>query len=195
LALLLPIYLGRDGLRVADLGFTAKPRAIDCVRAAAAGACVWMTAQALLRLGSILTGGARINVSALLDMKEAMASLGSLGLGELFGLFLPMLVMAPFIEEILYRGVVVTSLRACWGESPRKNLLTACVSGFLFAVVHGLGHPLYYGVYFLIGLAFALLYQRTRSLTAVMIAHGVFNVLPLVKFGVTGLLATLGLRA
>lgn len=193
LALLLPMNLRRDGLSVADLGFTSQPRPIDCVRAIAAGACIWLAAQALLRLGSALTGGAKVNVSALLDMKEAMGSLGSLGLGELFGLLFPMIVLAPFIEEILYRGVVITSLRACWGESPRKNLLAAGVSGFIFSIVHGLGHPFYYGVYFLIGMAFACFYQRTRSLTAVMIAHAVFNILPPVKVAIMGLLATCGM--
>lgn len=194
LALLLPIYVKLDGLSVADLGFTAKPKIADFFRAAAAGACIWLFADAMLRYAGILTGGAEINASAVEEVKTAATLLASTGLAGILCLFVPILIQAPITEEIIYRGVVIASLRASWGEGPWKNFFAAAVSGFIFAIAHGLGHRFYYGVYFLIGLAFACLYQRTRSLTAVIIAHGAFNAFPLIKPGVMGLLTICGLR-
>lgn len=194
MALLLPIHLSREGLNVTDLGFSDKPGFVEIIRAIAAGVCIWLLAYVMFRYLGILTGGAEVNAGAFKAMKEAESSLGLLGRAEFFGLFFPILIQAPLIEEIIYRGVIVTSLRACWGESAWKNFFAAAVSGLLFSIVHGLGHPLYYGVYFLIGLAFAYLYQRTRSLTSVIIAHGVYNSGFLIKMGAVWFLTTSGLR-
>jgi membrane protease YdiL (CAAX protease family) len=80
--------------------------------------------------------------------------------------------VAPFVEEITFRGIVFPSLRAAWGTAP-----ALLVSGGIFGVVHlqpTIALPLA-----LIGVALAAVFMRTRSLWSAVIAHCAFNTVSL----------------
>lgn len=85
-----------------------------------------------------------------------------------FYLFVAAVVMAPLVEETLYRGVLFRALGAklpFWGA--------AAISGVLFALVHGqLAAILPITV---IGIALAFLVRRTESLWSSAVMHGVYN--------------------
>lgn len=78
-------------------------------------------------------------------------------------------VVAPFVEEVTFRGIVFPSLRAAWGTLP-----ALLVSGVIFGVVHlqlTIAAPLA-----VIGIALALVFMRTRSLWTAIVAHCAYNI-------------------
>ena len=83
--------------------------------------------------------------------------------------------LAPVIEETIYRGCLISSFAQRWGGGPRREAAYVFASALIFAISHGLSHPLYGAVYALTGAAFALLYLSTRSLNAAILAHAVVN--------------------
>lgn len=77
-------------------------------------------------------------------------------------------IAAPVCEEILFRGFLYTALRKYWGILPSMILSAA-----LFAGVHLDG-----GGFFplmTLGLLFAFVTERTRSILPAMVAHGLWN--------------------
>jgi membrane protease YdiL (CAAX protease family) len=81
-------------------------------------------------------------------------------------------VVAPFVEEITFRGVVFGGLRSGWGTAAG-----VIVSGALFGIVHLV--PLEALPLALIGMGLAAILMRTRSLWPAVIAHGCYNVVVL----------------
>jgi len=80
-------------------------------------------------------------------------------------------VIAPFAEELLFRGILFRGLRQ------RMPLaLAAALSAAAFVVPHGTSVAL---PLFAAGVVLALVYERTRNLFANMTAHGVFNLIGL----------------
>lgn len=78
-------------------------------------------------------------------------------------------IVAPFSEELLYRGILFQGLSNRLG-----TLAAAALSALMFTVVH------FYGLYGTIsvgvlGIALALVYQATRSLKAVIVFHAIYN--------------------
>lgn len=76
--------------------------------------------------------------------------------------------LAPFVEEIIFRGFIFNAL---WKRLPFS--LSALGSGLLFGVAHGQSGgiaPLAAG-----GIVLASVYARSGSLWSSMIAHGTFN--------------------
>jgi len=82
------------------------------------------------------------------------------------------LVVAPLMEEVLFRGVLFNAMK-------RYSLPLAYVgSSLVFALLHGTVLHLY--VAFVMGLAFALIYQYTGKLRYSVLAHVFANLLTLV---------------
>jgi len=77
-------------------------------------------------------------------------------------------VLAPVVEETLFRGILYGGLRRRLGMWP-----AALLSGLIFGVVHY--QPVALLALVGLGVAFAVLYERSRSLVVPAIAHGVFN--------------------
>ena len=76
-------------------------------------------------------------------------------------------VAAPLIEEPLFRGFVCRTMMAFWS---RTQAIVA--SALLFAIVHpGTSFP----PVFVLGLATAILYTRTRSLIPGIVLHDLYN--------------------
>lgn len=77
-------------------------------------------------------------------------------------------VAAPIGEEIFFRGLLHTALRA------RMRFWTAgTISAAVFAVFHII--PLLMPLFFVVGLGLAWLYERRGTLLAPMAAHSAFN--------------------
>lgn len=86
----------------------------------------------------------------------------------LAGLLVVACVIAPLNEELLFRGALFRYLRQALGRMPALAL-----TGALFGILHGnwAGFlPLA-----LLGVAFALAYERTGDLRVSIVAHGLFN--------------------
>jgi CAAX protease family protein len=86
--------------------------------------------------------------------------------------FLLVGVVAPFVEEVAFRGVVFAGLRGRFGTA-----WAAVASGALFGIVHL--QPLETVPLALIGVALAWIFSRSRSLWPAIIAHGAYNVVVL----------------
>ena len=93
-------------------------------------------------------------------------------------LILLAVVAAPILEELLFRGFMCRTMLAFW---TKKNAVLG--SALIFAMVHpGTSFP----PVFLLGLATAILYLRSRSVIPGMILHALYNL------GIVGL-ASMGL--
>jgi len=84
-----------------------------------------------------------------------------------------MVIVAPFTEELLFRGLILRGFLARYGV-----VAAVLVSAVLFALVHV--NPYQFGSAFLMGVFLAWLFLRTHSLWPCIIAHGFFNLHPIV---------------
>jgi len=78
-------------------------------------------------------------------------------------------VVAPVVEEMLFRGVLLPALARLTGVRPALVIVAA-----LFAVVHGLQMPAVV-VFFILSIAFSLAYIHRGSLIAPVVMHALFN--------------------
>ena len=91
--------------------------------------------------------------------------------GGVRGLLLALLiggVAAPLAEEVFFRGFLYTGLRNRWGVG-----WALVASGVIFALVHvipGVLVPI-----FVMGVAFAFIFERTNSIWPCIILHGAIN--------------------
>jgi uncharacterized protein len=98
------------------------------------------------------------------------AALG--GMEALLAVVLAVLI-APVLEELVFRGALHGALRARVGV-----WLAALLSSAVFAVIHVeivTSSPAFLVQLFLLGLVFVWLYERTGNLAAPIVAHLVFN--------------------
>jgi membrane protease YdiL (CAAX protease family) len=82
------------------------------------------------------------------------------------------LVIGPLIEELFYRGWMLSLLRRAWGDAP-----ALLVSSGLFAIVHAWSETsiLYaYGLGYILGTVMV----KTRSLFACVVLHAALNLIP-----------------
>lgn len=99
------------------------------------------------------------------------------GLGPVL-MSLNLLIAAPAVEEIVMRGVVYTRIENACGR------MTAIIlSSLLFGLMHVLAGGLVLAVgAVLMGLVFALIFAKTNSLPACVIAHAAANLPDLVAY-------------
>ena len=80
-------------------------------------------------------------------------------------------VMAPIVEELVFRGLLFQSLHRRVGQWP-----AALLSSAFFTAVHiEVSQPVYSGGLFLLGVLFAVALLRSGSLLVPIAAHAVFN--------------------
>lgn len=96
-------------------------------------------------------------------------AMGFLGGWELPYTLLWGCVMAPFAEEIVFRGFFFQAIRARWGV-----IAGMVASSLVFAVIHLYG-PLGTLHVFIYGMVFCWVSWRTKSLAVSMILHGCVN--------------------
>lgn len=82
--------------------------------------------------------------------------------------FAAVVVAAPLAEEIIFRGLLHRLASRLWGGPA-----AAATSSLVFAIVHA--EPWVLLGLVGVGLMLALVYERTRSVTACWVAHGVHN--------------------
>lgn len=91
---------------------------------------------------------------------------------ELFGSpgLMAFALLAPFFEEIFFRGVLFGALR-----SHHAFFFCSIVTSLVFSFLHG--YTFLFVYIFLVGLMLAHLREKTRSLTACLTAHSLNNLL------------------
>lgn len=109
---------------------------------------------------------------------DTAMSLGSLqGLEAIIILLLVVPFIGPFIEEFLFRGVIVTSLK---NSKWHATWISVLVSAISFGIMHiqGFGSFTDFAILLWItfmGGVFAFLYIKTKSFWTVFAAHAVYN--------------------
>lgn len=173
------VVMGRYGLPPARLGLTLGGWARGVVLGLVAGAVVVPLALASEDLAIFLLGliegpaqaAARAEAEHLLDPLRPV--LDALPGGAATAWFLILLVViVPVGEEVFFRGFVYGGLRDRWGAIPAALTSAVFFSAVHLQLVHGL--PI-----LVLGVLLAFLYERTRSLVPVIVAHALNNVIAL----------------
>lgn len=158
---------GREGPRVADLGF----RTTSLLRDMGAGLVAYLMLLPLLLL-VIVPLAAVFKRLGVPSQSHPIVDAIQAGADEPLSLVLLLVVaavQAPLVEETLFRGALYPALRGRLG-----GLSAALLASFIFAALHpqlGLG---LLGV-FLIGFVLTLVYEVTGSLVASATAHALNN--------------------
>ena len=88
---------------------------------------------------------------------------------ELLGITMDVVILAPIFEEMIFRGLVFSTLRAKFNFP-----LSMLGSAFIFALAHGYGLIAFLTVFWS-GLLWAWLFERTGSVVPGMCAHAINN--------------------
>lgn len=157
----------------AALGY--RPRPAGTLLACAGLALPTLVASMLLNLAIayLFLGGQFPNPQEdLLRLGQASPLAGLL-------LLLLLAVVAPLVEETIFRGLLFQLMAARWGTAP-----AIVGSAAAFALAHFI--PLLLPALFLVGLVLAVVFARTRSLWCTVVLHGVHN-------GIVGVLLLAGI--
>lgn len=142
---------------------------------------VWSLGGAILALvfSAALSGSINLIIEALGQtppdiVHESLKKLHEQGIAKmLVPLIISAVILAPLLEELLYRGMLQTSLLHLLGN--RRWPAIAIASG-IFAITH------WWAVHwqgllplFAVGLVFGYVYERTGSLLAPILTHALFN--------------------
>lgn len=87
-------------------------------------------------------------------------------------------LIAPFVEESVFRGLLYPTVRKLCGDGKRGIWLSAVITSVIFAAVHW-NVAAFFGL-FALAMVLALVYEKTNSLAAVVIAHATNNLLTLI---------------
>jgi membrane protease YdiL (CAAX protease family) len=148
-------------LRLADIGLRPTYRA--WYRLAVAGGLLCVPVVSLVNLAfQSLLGGPIEN-----PQLQALAPEG-FSWSSLIGMLLLVGVVVPFVEEIVFRGLIFG-----WLRKHLRFAYAAPISAVVFAVVHAI--PMLMPPLALMGLLLAAVVERSGSLWPAIILHGVFN--------------------
>ncbi len=91
----------------------------------------------------------------------------------LIGIVVSAVLVGPLIEELVFRGVLQTSLLRLMNG---QRWLAILISALIFSAIHAWVVPMQaLAPLFVLGLAFGYVYERTGSVLTPIIAHAVFN--------------------
>ncbi|MBQ3513324.1 MAG: CPBP family intramembrane metalloprotease [Lachnospiraceae bacterium] len=91
---------------------------------------------------------------------------------------LSVMIMAPVVEEIIFRGLIFSRLKR-----GMKTPIAIIISSFLFALMHG---QLIWIIYtFVVGLIFAIVFEKTKSLGTSILCHMAFNSVSVLAGGIS----------
>lgn len=118
---------------------------------------------------AIIFGYLAANLEYLVLGNSALVKdLGPLDLGKLF---LVMVVFVGFGEELIFRGLLQSSVGKQYGK-----YAAIAVSALMFSLMHSGYHSVLYLFFVLgVGLVLAYVYERTSSLGLVALMHGILN--------------------
>lgn len=149
------------------------------------GIACYLTAVPLLAGGLVLYGIASyivqwIDGPAPAPSHPVVEMIGGAGAFEVIGLFLMAAVVAPIVEETMFRGFLYGHLRGT--VSPRiraaSMIAAALVSSVVFAVIHPQG-VLFVPALAGLAIGFCIHRELRGSLVAPMVAHGINNTVTL----------------
>lgn len=102
-----------------------------------------------------------------LTSSYAEASQGLIN-GSLIIRILTLVVMTPIVEEIVFRGLVFSRLKR-----GMKTPLAVLLSSLIFALMHG--QLIWISYTFVVGILFAVIVEKTKSLNASILCHMALN--------------------
>ena len=154
LAVLLVFFLARRRRPLQEVGLRPVP---GQAAAGAAGAAPLLYAVITLALSLLPT-------TWLQDYSQASAPLSNTGVLP----FLSVALVAPVVEEVIFRGLIQSRLARALPGWPAVLL-----SALAFALCHG--QPVWMGYAFLLGLVLGIMAWRAGSILPSVITHVVFN--------------------
>ena len=131
----------------------------------------WLLTAGILAAAVIFSFGSAMLISALLSYvgpgwpESFVGADGWLNEGPAVFLLVIVLVVAPVIEEVLFRGVMLHRIAVKWGLGP-AIVVSSAVFGLLHVNFVGVG---------VLGIVMALLYVRTRTLIVPIACHVLNN--------------------
>lgn len=135
-----------------------------------------LTWSALIALGSILPMqflAEKINLTMPEGTEELFKSIMKVSWG-----YVALGIMAPFAEEIVFRGAIQRVLQNALGE--RNRWIAIVVSALIFGIIH---FNLAQGLHaFLVGLLLGWLYSKTGSILPGLVFHWVNNTVAYLMF-------------
>jgi membrane protease YdiL (CAAX protease family) len=135
------------------------------------GVLAWICSLwAMVGVGAIVAAGYYALRGKMPSPQDTIVAIARTGTGPRLAMAAMAVIVAPILEEVLFRGILFRSLRSrlgFWGAG--------LVSAGLFAVVHM--QPLQAARLAVLGMALAWVYERTGSLWAAITLHAVQNAL------------------
>ncbi|MBU6208694.1 MAG: CPBP family intramembrane metalloprotease [Planctomycetes bacterium] len=175
-ALAWPILRGMSwGELRRELGLTMGA---GVVREAAWGVLAWCMAVPMVLVGLVLSlllgwlfGGSLSDASH--PLQEGLRSSSA---GGIVIWYLVAAVVAPVLEEILFRGGLYRGLRGATGSMPllASMVVSALLSSFVFAAIHPQG-VLFVPILGALAMSFCLVRELRGSLVAPMVGHALNN--------------------
>ena len=153
------------GAEASQLGLTRKAQSPQLLSGVLTGVLLVIASQIVSAVQVKLFGSHPEAVAELLKTHH--------GIGNFLFDFVSVCAIAPFAEELLFRGVIFAGLAQRLPVS-----VAAVLSGIIFGAAHG--DPWGFVPLAVTGTGLALLYYRTRSLWPNVIAHSIFNAVALV---------------
>ncbi|MGB7977693.1 MAG: type II CAAX endopeptidase family protein [Chlamydiales bacterium] len=99
---------------------------------------------------------------------------------------LSIIILAPLIEETLFRGFLQTYIRQHLGRRQAILITSACFSLFHYSAGQGLGNISIILSLFILSLFLGFLYEKQGSLFAPMILHSLFNTVSVINLYLFG---------
>jgi len=165
--LLLAYVLSRRSLRIKDLGMRWR------LQDAGVGLIVACASYAAYLLGSMLVQSVHYaiygNFAKFLGGRDFFAHPPAT--------VIPFVLLNPFFEELIVRAYLMTEVQDLTGSSALAILVSVIVQ-FSYHLYHGWAGAISLSFQFLI---FALYYARSRNISPVIVAHGLFDIYGIVR--------------
>lgn len=162
-AFLLAVIARLVDFRGSAIGLRGRLPRADLLKALGAFVAAFVVVTAASITIEKLTQQANPSTNPVFEFLRSMQGPGDVAL-----MLLLVGVAGPFFEEILFRGVIYTSMRNVLGAGVAIPL-----NGLLFAAVHGDAHGLI--PLTILGIILAYTFERTRSVLACAVTHGLWN--------------------
>lgn len=99
---------------------------------------------------------------------------------------LSIIILAPLIEETLFRGFLQTFIRKHLGSKQAILITSVCFSLFHYAPGQGLGNIMIIISLFVLALFLGFLYEKQGSLLAPIVLHSLFNTISVINLYLFG---------
>jgi membrane protease YdiL (CAAX protease family) len=165
--LLLGYVLSRRKIRFRDLGLRWSMRDLGT------GLAVTVAAYLAYAVGNFLIHSLHRAIFA--------SAPGGVTAREMFGhpslMAIPLFLLNPFFEELIVRAYLMTEVKDLTGSWTLATAVSTVIQ-FSYHLYYGWGGAIALSFQFLV---FSLYYAKTRKATPIIVAHGIFDILGLVR--------------